>query len=161
MGGRAYDLFWGSALRTTTRLHRVLDRASGGRLGRRFPGGQQVVWITTLGRRSGEWRRTPLLAVREDGDPAGAWLVTGSNAGQAAVPGWVFNARDHDRGTVEVDGEVRQARFVEAVGEDRDRLYAQLSRIWSSYEMYERNAGRTIPVFRVFEIDAEPASGAG
>lgn len=151
VGGRAYDLWWGTALRTTTRLHRILDRASGGRLGRRFPGGQQVVWITTRGRRSGEWRRTPLLAVREDGDPAKPWLVTGSNAGQAAVPGWVFNARDHDRGTVEVDGVLRDALFAEAVGAERARLYAQLARIWKSYELYERNAGREIPVFRVIE----------
>jgi deazaflavin-dependent oxidoreductase (nitroreductase family) len=151
VGGRAYDLWWGTALRTTTRLHRVLDRVSRGRLGRRFPGGQQVVWITTLGRKSGEWRRNPLLAVREDGDPTKPWLVTGSNAGQAVTPGWVFNARAHDRGTIEVDGVVREAQFVEATGDDRARLYAQLARIWKSYELYERNAGREIPVFRVVE----------
>jgi deazaflavin-dependent oxidoreductase (nitroreductase family) len=157
VGGRAYDLWWGTALRTTTRLHRVLDRVSRGRLGRRFPGGQQVVWITTLGRKSGEWRRNPLLAVREDEDPAKPWLVTGSNAGQAVTPGWVFNARAHDRGTIEVDGVVRDAQFVEAVGDDRARLYAQLARIWKSYELYERNAGREIPVFRV--VETGPATG--
>ena len=50
VGGRAYDLFWGTTLRTTTRLHKLMDRLSGGRLGRHFPGGQPVVWITTLGR---------------------------------------------------------------------------------------------------------------
>ena len=149
MGNRGYDLLWGTTLRTTTRLHKVLDKVSGGRLGRRFPGGQQVVWITTLGRRSGEWRRTPLLAVREDGDPSKPWVVTGSNAGQATVPGWVFNVRAHDQGTLEVDGEATPARFEEAVGEDRDRLYAQLIEIWSAYRTYEENAGRPIPVFRV------------
>jgi deazaflavin-dependent oxidoreductase (nitroreductase family) len=149
VGNRAYDLVWGTTLRTTTRLHKVLDKVSGGRLGRRFPGGQQVVWITTLGRKSGEWRRTPLLAVHEDGDPSKAWLVTGSNAGQSTVPGWVFNVRAHDQGSVEVDGVVAPARFEEALGEDRDRLYAQLVEIWSAYRTYEENAGRQIPVFRV------------
>ena len=123
MGGRAYDLFWGTTLRTTTRLHKVLDRVSGGRLGRHFPGGQQVVWITTLGRKSGEWRRTPLLAVHEDGDPAKPWLVTGSNAGQAAMPGWVFNVRAHDEGTLEIEGASMPVRFEEALGEERARLY--------------------------------------
>ena len=152
VGGRAYDLFWGTALRSTTRLHRVLDRVSGGRLGRHFPGGQQVVWITTLGRRSGEWRRTPLLAVREDGDPGRPWLVTGSNAGQAAVPGWVFNVRDHPEGTLEVEGESSPVRFEEALGDDRVRLYAQLAEAWSAYSMYEQNAGREIPVFRVIAL---------
>ena len=152
MGSRTYDLTWGTLLRTTTALHKVLDRVSGGRLGRRFPGGQQVVWITTLGRKSGEWRRTPLLAVHEDADPAKPWLVTGSNAGQAAMPGWVFNVREHDRGTLEVDGVVSEVRFEEAVGEDRARLYAQLVAIWSAYAMYEQNAGREIPVFRVIPL---------
>ena len=151
MGNRGYDLAWGSVLRSLTWSHKVLDSVSGGRLGKRFPGGQQVVWITTLGRKSGEWRRNPLLAVHEDGDPAKPWLITGSNAGQAAVPAWVFNLRAHDRGTVEVDGQVREAVFTEATGEDRDRLYRQLTEIWKSYEMYERHAGREIPVFRVAE----------
>jgi deazaflavin-dependent oxidoreductase (nitroreductase family) len=154
VGGRWYDVFWGTTLRTTTRVHRLLDKASRGRLGRHFPGGQQVVWITTLGRKSGEWRRTPLLAVREDGDPGKPWLVTGSNAGQATVPGWVFNARAHDAGTVEVAGVTQAARFVEAEGAERDRLYAQLVRMWSSFAMYERHAGRTIPVFRVIPVDS-------
>jgi F420H(2)-dependent quinone reductase len=149
MGSRRYDLLWGTTLRLTTRVHKVLDRVSGGRLGRRFPGGQQVVWITTLGRKSGEWRRTPLLAVHEDDDPAKPWIVTGSNAGQAAVPGWVFNVRANDAGTLEVDGVATPARFVEVTGEERRVLYAQLCEIWSAYRMYEENAGREIPVFRI------------
>jgi deazaflavin-dependent oxidoreductase (nitroreductase family) len=136
-------------LRSTTRVHRILERVSGGRLGRRFPGGQQVVWITTLGRKSGEWRRNPLLAVHEDDDPAKPWVITGSNAGQAAMPGWVFNVRAHDAGTIEVDGVVSEARFSEVTGAERDALYEQLARTWSSYRMYERNAGRLIPVFRI------------
>lgn len=149
VGSRGYDLFWGTALRTTTRVHRVLDRVSGGRLGRHFPGGQQVIWVTTLGRRSGQWRRSPLLAVRENGDPAGAWIVTGSNVGQEQVPAWVHNMRANPEGRVAVDGVEHAAMFTEATGDDRDALYAQLVSMWSAYERYERNAGRTIPVFRV------------
>ncbi len=145
MNKRAYDMVWGSMLRTTTVLHKALDRVTGGRLGRRFPGGGHVVWITTLGRRSGEWRRTPLLAAPHDG----AWVITGSNAGQAEVPGWVFNVRDHAEGFVELDGVRHAAVFTEVVGEERAALYCKLIDLWSSYAMYERNAGRKIPVFLV------------
>ena len=145
MNKRAYDAVWGSLLRTTTVLHKALDRATGGRLGRRFPGGGHVVWITTLGRRSGEWRRTPLLAARHEG----AWVIAGSNAGQAEVPGWVFNVRDHAEGFIEVDGVRHEAVFSEVVGEERAALYRKLIDLWSSYAMYERNAGRVIPVFVV------------
>jgi deazaflavin-dependent oxidoreductase (nitroreductase family) len=152
MDKRLYDLFWGTTLRTTTTLHRVVHKVSGGRLWRRFPGGGQVVWITTLGRKSGQWRTNPLLSVR-DGD---AWVVTGSNAGQAKVPGWVFNARDHAEGWIRVDDDAWTARFEEAEGADRDELYERLKGIWKSYETYEANAGRYIPVFRVFP--GEPVS---
>jgi deazaflavin-dependent oxidoreductase (nitroreductase family) len=151
VGNTAYDLVWGSTLRSLTWGHKILDRLSGGRLGHHFPGGQQIIWITTLGRKSGEWRRTPLMAVHEDDDPTKPWVITGSNAGQAAVPGWVFNVRAHDAGTVEVEGVATPARFVEVTGDERDALYEQLATIWSSYRMYERNAGRLIPVFRVMQ----------
>lgn len=156
MGSRGYDLVWGSVLRSLTWSHKILDRTTGGRLGKHFPGGQQVVWITTLGRKSGQWRRTPLLAVREDADPDKPWLITGSNAGQSAVPAWVFNIRAHDRGTVEVGGVSREAQFTEVTGAERDRLYAQLTQIWSAYAKYEQHAGRQIPVFRITEAFGSP-----
>ena len=155
MNKRAYDLVWGTTLRTTTRLHRVVQKVSGGRIWTKFPGGGQVVWITTLGRKSGEWRTTPLLAVR-DGD---AWVVTGSNAGQAKVPGWVFNARDHADGWVQVGRQTWTARFEEVHGEQRDALYDRLTKIWGSYKMYADNAGRYIPVFRVIPLAPTRSSG--
>jgi len=146
MGSRAYDLVWGTALRTTTRLHRLVDRLSGGRLWRRFPGGAPVVWITTLGRKSGEWRRTPLLAA-STGD--GSWIIAGSNAGQEQIPAWVHNLRAHDRGSIEIDGVATPVTFTELSGAERETAYAQMITMWRSYAMYERNAGRLIPVFRV------------
>lgn len=149
MGSPAYDAIWGTALRTTTRLHQFLDRLSGGRLGRSFPGGAQVVWITTLGRRSKEWRRTPLLAAPD----SGGWIIAGSNAGQEKVPGWVFNVREHQTGTLEADGATFSVTFVELVGEEASIAYRLLAERWSAYAMYERNIRRTIPVFR-----AEPVT---
>ena len=150
MGNRAYDVVWGTALRTTTVAHRIVHRLSGGRLWRRFPGGAQVVWISTLGRRSGEWRTTPLLAVRDDNHEASeVWAITGSNAGQEKLPGWVHNVRAHSRGRLEIDGQRMDVTFEEVTGPDADRLYDLLASQWSSYRMYKENAQREIPVFRV------------
>lgn len=145
VGSRAYDLVWGTALRTTTRVHRVVDRLSGGRLGRRFPGGAQVVWITTLGRKSGEWRRTPLLAVPY----RGGWGIAGSNAGQEKIPGWVFNVRAHPHGRIEIDDHTFPAHFVEVTGHDKEQIYRGLADSWSAYDMYAKNIRREIPVFLV------------
>jgi deazaflavin-dependent oxidoreductase (nitroreductase family) len=143
-------------LSSLTRGHRVLHRVSGGRLGRHFPGGQQIIWVSTLGRRSGEWRRTPLLTVPETGGDGHTYVVAGSNAGQEKVPGWVHNARAHPDGFAEVDGRTWTARVEEAEGADRDRLYAQLAVTWRSFEGYERQARRYIPVFRVRLLEPAP-----
>ena len=145
MNKRLYDLFWGTSLRTTTALHRVVHKVSGGRVWRRFPGGAQVVWITTMGRKSGQWRTNPLLAAQVDG----GWCIAGSNAGQAKVPGWVFNAREHPEGYVLINDDAWRCTFVEAEGEDRDQLFERMIAMWKSFEMYAENAGRYIPVFRI------------
>ncbi len=149
MRKRTYDLAWRLVLTSTTRVHRVLDRASRGRLGRHFPGGTQVVWISSLGRRSGQWRRTPLLAVRDGVAASASYVVAGSNAGQARVPGWVFNVRDHPSGYLEADGIPWRVHFEESLGTDRDALYGRLAQSWRSFTSYEKHAERYIPVFRV------------
>ncbi|MCF8557818.1 MAG: nitroreductase family deazaflavin-dependent oxidoreductase [Candidatus Nanopelagicales bacterium] len=145
MGSRAYDAVWGAALRTTTTAHRIVHRASRGRLWRRFPGGAQVVWISTLGRRSGQWRTTPLLAGRDADD----WVIAGSNAGQERIPGWVFNVRDHPEGSLQENDTTVDVTFTEVHGDEAQRLYGLLEQGWSSYRMYRRNIQREIPVFRV------------
>lgn len=145
MGSKSYDALWGTALRTTTHLHKFLHWASKGKLGRTFPGGAQVVWITTLGRKSGDWRSTPLLAVPIDG----GWGIAGSNAGQEKIPGWVFNVEAHDRGRISIDGNEIEAVFTRVEGELKERIYSGLISQWSAYDMYQRNIKREIPVFLV------------
>ena len=157
-----YDAVMGLTLRSLTRGHRVLNRVTRGRIGRHFPGGQQIVWITTLGRRSGQWRSNPLLAVRDVAsgtavDGAAVWVVAGSNAGQAKVPGWVFNVRAHPRGWLQVGDQRWECRIDEATGADRDRLYTALEREWKSFATYQRMAGRYIPVFRVVPLPPTPS----
>ena len=151
VGSPAYDAFWGSLLRLTTVSHKAVNRLSGGRLWRRFPGGAQVVWITTLGRKSGEWRTTPLLAAP---DAAGGWVVAGSNAGQEKVPGWVFNIQAHPTGRMTIDDTTMDVEFVELSGDEAREAYGLLVDRWSAYAMYERNIERTIPVFRVVPASA-------
>jgi deazaflavin-dependent oxidoreductase (nitroreductase family) len=145
VGSKSYDALWGTALRTTTHLHKFVHWASKGKLGRTFPGGAQVVWITTLGRKSGDWRSTPLLAVPIDG----GWGIAGSNAGQERIPGWVFNVEAHDRGRISIDGNKMEAIFTRVEGELKERIYSGLISKWSAYDMYQHNITREIPVFLV------------
>ncbi len=146
MGSAAYDRFWGTALTIVRSGHHAIDRLSGGRAGARFPGGAQVGWIHTLGRRSGTWRRTALLVAPDDD---GTWIIAGSNVGQEQVPAWVHNIRAHPAGQLEIRGAARDVTFTELQGDDRSRAYRLLVRDWKPFSMYERHARRTIPVFRI------------
>jgi len=150
MGSAAYDRVMGLVLSTTTRAHRVVQAVSGGRWARRFPGGAVVVWLTLPGRRSGEPRTTPLLSARDDA--SGAWVVAGSNAGQASVPAWVLNARATSTGRLEVDGDCFAVSVTEVTDPaDRARCYAQLVGVWRWFDGYARRTAdvRQIPVFRL------------
>lgn len=106
-----------------------------------------MVWITTLGRKSGEWRRTPLLGVPVTTEQGSGWGIAGSNAGQEKVPGWVFNVREHSHGTIQIDDDVLDCTFTEVEGELARDIYERLGNSWSSYRMYERNIKRPIPIF--------------
>jgi deazaflavin-dependent oxidoreductase (nitroreductase family) len=145
-----YDRVMHAVLATTTRAHRVLHQASGGRLGRRFPGGATVVWLTVLGRTSGLPRTTPLLSVPDD--DTGAWIVAGSNGGQTTTPAWVFNARAAGTGRLEVAGVVVDVAIEEVADPaERARCYAQLVGVWRWFAGYARRLSQTrdIPVFRL------------
>lgn len=159
VGSRAYDLLWGTGLRATTIAHRILDKVSGGRAMRRFPGGSQVVWITTLGRKSGQWRRTPLLGVPVTTEDFHGWGIAGSNAGQEKVPGWVFNVRANDRGQIQIDDDVFECTFTEVDGDIARDIYERLGNSWSSYRMYERNIKRSIPIFVAAISSAQTETG--
>lgn len=161
VGSRAYDVVMGTVLRSTTRVHRVLHAASRGRLGRRFPGGAPVVWLTVAGRRSGRPRTVPLLAARDGVGPDAPWVVAGSHAGQEALPAWVGNLRAARTASVLADRTTR-AVTVEEVrdGDERDRCYALLVGIWRGYAGYLRVLHREVPVFRLNPAPRVAGGGA-
>ena len=162
MDARLYDPLMRATLNTVTVAHRLLHRATGGRIGRRFPGGGHVVWLTVVGRKSGQPRTVPLLGIQDGEGPGAAWVVTGSNGGQTKAPAWVFNARANPDGQLEVDGERFPVRVEEVVDPpERDRLYAALTGKWKGYASYARRASRQIPVFRLHRLDDATGTDSG
>jgi deazaflavin-dependent oxidoreductase (nitroreductase family) len=132
-----------------TRGHRLVDAASGGRLGHSVLVAPSV-WLTTTGRRSGHSRRVPLVAAR-DGD--GGYLVAGSAGGSERTPDWVFNLRGPiERGEparLQDRDVVRSVVVEELAGAERDAGFAAMVRVYRGFAGYERAARRTIPVFRL------------
>ncbi|GIE32562.1 hypothetical protein Ait01nite_056070 [Actinoplanes italicus] len=134
-------------------LDRRLIRLTDGRLSvtgwRTAP---PTLLLTTRGRRSGQLRERPLLYAR-DGD---AYVVVGSNWGQARHPGWSANLLAVAAGTITVDGETTGVRAVLLEGSERDRVWPLLLRVWPAYRDYDARSGRSLRIFRL-----EPVRSAG
>ncbi|MEO3743063.1 nitroreductase/quinone reductase family protein [Plantactinospora sp. B5E13] len=102
--------------------------------------------LTTTGRRSGQPRSTPLLAV-PDGD---AYVVVGSNWGRTTHPAWTVNLLADPAATVTVRGREIPVHGRLAEGAERDRLWRLLVGEWPAYQTYvHRAGGRDLRVFRL------------
>jgi F420H(2)-dependent quinone reductase len=121
--------------------HKLLYRASGGRVGGRV-WGLSILLLTTRGRKSGRLRTTPLCFLRDGED----LVVVASNGGMAWFPSWWLNLLREPRATVQVGRTRRAIRAREATPEERARLWAQLTSIASGYLKYQERTSRAIPL---------------
>jgi F420H(2)-dependent quinone reductase len=129
-------------------MHRGLYRLTGGRIGGKI-GPARVLLLTTTGRKSGRPRTQPLLYT-----PAGdGYAVIASKGGAARHPLWYLNLRANPEVEVTVGRETRKLRARDAEGEERERLWRAMTRVYSGYDGYAQKTSRRIPVV-VLEPDA-------
>jgi deazaflavin-dependent oxidoreductase (nitroreductase family) len=106
--------------------------------------GLPVVYITTIGRKSGTARRTPLIAVPIGDDLA----LLGTNFGGKRTPGWVYNLEADPNvtagyGRTEIDVVARPA-----TDDEFEAVFAAGGSIYGGYPKYRsRVEGRAIRVF--------------
>ncbi|MGW0045377.1 nitroreductase family deazaflavin-dependent oxidoreductase [Rhodococcus sp. NPDC003348] len=106
--------------------------------------GSPLLMLTTTGARSGVRRTVPVLGL-PDGD---RWVVIASNYARQANPSWYHNLRACPDATMTLAGSPpRAVRAHEAVGAERDRLWALGVRTFPPWARYERQVtGRRIPI---------------
>jgi F420H(2)-dependent quinone reductase len=135
-------------------LHGWLYERSGGRLGRRMAG-HPVLLLTTIGRRSGRPRRTPVQYERVGGE-----LVLAAAAGGApAEPAWCRNVREDPDVHVRLGASEGPAVARVAGAEERERLWPELYERNPALEQAQRKAGREIPLV-VLELGSWAGSEA-
>jgi deazaflavin-dependent oxidoreductase (nitroreductase family) len=119
------------------------------RTGDRFRGGD-LVYLTTVGARSGERRTTP-VARFDDG--AGGWVVVASFGGAARHPGWYHNIAAHpDQVWAEVSGTSHRVEVEQLSGEARERAWAEVTARAPSFLGYVENTDRELPVLRLTPV---------
>jgi deazaflavin-dependent oxidoreductase (nitroreductase family) len=104
--------------------------------------GMPVLLLTTVGRKTGKRRTTPLMYIR-DGD---SYVVTASNSGSDKHPGWFHNLRASPQAQIEVPGMRLDVAASIATQAERDRLWPQLVAKAPFYDAYQHATTRPIPM---------------
>jgi deazaflavin-dependent oxidoreductase (nitroreductase family) len=112
------DRLW-LAVRQLTRLHTLLYRASGGRVGHRFRGGPPMLLLDHVGARSAVKRTTPLVYLR-DGENI---VLIASKGGHPRHPAWFHNLRARPETTVQIGSQHVAVRARVADADERARLW--------------------------------------
>ncbi|MEH6821206.1 MAG: nitroreductase family deazaflavin-dependent oxidoreductase [Dietzia psychralcaliphila] len=114
------------------------DGASGSELS-----GRPVVIVTTVGRKSGKLRKTPLMRVEHEG----SYAAVASLGGAPTHPVWYWNIKADPH--VELRDRDRVGDFTarELTGPERDLWWDRAVAVYPDYRDYQENTERTIPVF--------------
>jgi F420H(2)-dependent quinone reductase len=123
-------------------LHTLAYRATGGRIGHRFPGTAPMLLLDHVGAKTGKKRTIPLLYLR-DGDD---FVIVASKGGFPKNPAWFHNLRANPDTTIQVGSKRRQVSARVADPADRARLWPRVLETYSGYGDYQRRTDRQIPV---------------
>lgn len=131
------------ALKTMNAVHRVVMRASFGKLGWNAAS-MPVVELTTIGRKSGQRRTVLLTSPVQEGD---THVVVASRGGDDTHPAWFLNLRDNPEVEVVIGGGPKRAmRARVADADERSRLWPLVIKDHQNYAGYQRKTDREIPL---------------
>ncbi len=107
--------------------------------------GMPVLLLTTLGRKSGKRRTTPLMYLR-DGE---GYVIVASNLGRPHHPAWFYNLQASPLAEIEVPGERLPVSATVTSAEERERLWSELVRRAPFFDGYRKSTTRSIPMVRL------------
>jgi deazaflavin-dependent oxidoreductase (nitroreductase family) len=131
------------SLKAVNRLHRLMLKVTGGRVGSDLRG-MGVVQLTTTGRRSGQPRTVMLTSPLQEGDTI---VVVASRGGDDQMPAWLLNIQADPRVEVGFRGRPAQPRSARVASpEERARLWPLVVERQPHYGGYQRKTEREVPL---------------
>lgn len=127
--------------RIFTAAHTFIYRLSHGRIFGRISTGP-VLLLTTIGRKTGKQRTTPLIYL-QDGERL---VIVGSAGGEHKHPTWVLNLQSRPEALVQVGRRKLLMRAEIADGAEHERLWPQLTAMYPGFEDMQQATSRRIPV---------------
>ena len=104
--------------------------------------GRPIVVVTTVGRRSGKLRKTPLMRVEHDG----CYLLVASLGGAPKHPVWYLNILEHPQVELQDGGSRQDMVARELSGPERDVWWQRAVDAFPNYAAYQRKTSRVIPL---------------
>jgi len=129
-------------IKVMSALNTAAYRLTGGRLGGRFLRGAPVFLLTTIGRKSGQPRTSPLLYI-QDGDD---YVTVASKGGMSHHPLWFRNLEANPDVEAQVGSKQFKGRARRATAEEKARLWPKLVAMYPDYDDYQARTTRDIPV---------------
>jgi deazaflavin-dependent oxidoreductase (nitroreductase family) len=103
---------------------------------------ERLLLLTTKGAKTGADRTTPTM-FHADGDRV---VVMASNAGASKAPSWYANLCANPSVYVEIGDEAYSATATVADGEERARLWSEITSLYPFFLEHEQTANREIPL---------------
>lgn len=101
-----------------------------------------IALLTTIGRKTGEPRVSPLLCLR-DGDRV---ILAASRGGSDKNPMWYLNLKANSEVSIQIRKEVLDLTARDATDEERAMYWPQLVAMYPTFEDYQSWTDRTIPI---------------
>ena len=131
-------------VRMQVETYEKTDGAEGGDLA-----GIPVVIVTTVGRKSGKLRKTPLMRVEHDG----RYAVVASKGGAPDEPAWGNNMRKHPHVELQDGADKRDYIARELEGDERTEWWGYATDVWPDYDAYQAKTDRQIAIFVLEPIE--------
>ena len=139
-----------SSVKRWSRFHAAVFRVSGGRLGNRLVDNDMLL-LTTTGRRTGETHTVPLLYLTEEDRV----IVIASYGGRDYYPDWYLNLVARPEVTVRMPRQSALSMVARTAGAaERETWWPRILGAYDGYATYQARTDREIPV-----VFLEPSRG--
>ncbi|MCE3240572.1 MAG: ddn 2 [Deltaproteobacteria bacterium] len=131
-------------IRLIGRLHAWLWRLTRGRFVDAV-GVAPFLLLTTMGRKTGRLRTTPVLYLEDGRD----LVVVASFGGNDMHPAWYLNLKQYSEAEVVIRGERQPVTSREITSEEKKLIWPRLVKSYPQFDIYQQRTSRQIPLMRL------------
>lgn len=132
----------GIGIKWMSRAQTWIFKKTNGRFGDKFLRGAPVGILTTIGRKSGEPRESPLLFLQE----GQRIILVASQGGRATNPMWYLNLKANPAVTFQTKEGLLSLTAREATDAERDEYWPKLDAMYPDFVNYRSYTDRKIPI---------------